>query len=502
MIPATTSDYYSFLDFKLYPKQRALLHGAAPVAIGGRAFDVLLLLVSQAGKVVRVADLMNFVWPNLTVEEANLRVQLGALRKVLSRSPDARRAIETIPLRGYCFVLPVTYQSQLQEPSVHAQPLRATLPVLLNPILGRDDAIETVSSALLQRRLVTITGPGGIGKTTVAIASLERCAAQFGGQIVFIELSSVTDEASLLAALAATLGVDDAGAGMAALHDRLKSGSWLIVLDTCEHIVEAAAKLVEMLLSQYDNVRILATSREALRAIGEWTHRLPSLPFPAPGQMLEPGNLTEFPAITLFLERACTSTRFVLKPGDLPAVGYICRCLDGIPLALEFAAARVADLGLHKIASHLDDRFTILTRGRRTALPRHRTLSATLDWSYSLLSTDERALLTHLARMTAPQIVEARVADGSGAMGAHVMETLCSLYDKSLLTIDMCDDTPVYRLLDTTRAYVMGKHNGGKSGQPVPVPSARAMSSLSLDSNLLPKKQIPSAQRLPTRSIA
>ena len=497
MKSARSGDHYTFLDFKLYPKQRTLLHEATPVAIGARAFDVLLLLLSQAGNVVRVSDLMQFVWPGITVEDANLRVQIGALRKILSRSPDADRAIKTIPSRGYSFVLPVRYYAELRNPDPAGNTVRFTMPILLSSIVGRDTAIDAIITALQRHRLVTVTGPGGIGKTAVAIAALERHAAHSDDQIAFAELSSVTDEAHLTSTLACSLGADGPGAADDFLSARLNDGPWTLVLDTCEHIVDEVANKAEMLLGQCKQLRILATSREALRAIGEWTHRLPCLSFPESDQTIESGDLDQFSAIKLFLERASMSTRPELKPGDLRAVAEICRRLDGIPLALEFAAARVPDLGLQKLAAHLDDRFKILTRGRRTALPRHRTLSATLDWSYGLLSDDERKLLNDMATRTVSYTIGAN-SKGTGIVGEDRIEVLSNLYHKSMLTVDMWDEMPVYRLLDTTRAYL--KQQRARPNEPN-LTASRKLPSFPFGPLSLPMEQISSSRSLAATSF-
>jgi len=449
-----SEECYAFASFRLYPKQRALLRGAEPIAIGGRAFDMLLALVSRAGVVVSLTDLMSYVWPTVTVEEANLRVQMAMLRKLLSQCADAQRAIETIPLRGDCFILSVSHHPHGLEPEVPELPGDNILPTLLYPTVGREDAIGIIGAALDQRRLVTITGPGGIGKTTVAIATANRYATGFQGTIVFVDLSHVTDGNKAALAIAEASGVEAQGNALAALCRYLRIRNSLLILDTCEHIVDPVARLAGILLSHCANLRLLITSREALRATGEWTHRLASLTFPEEGQEIDEARIATFSAVTLFIDRVRSSTRFEIQSRDLPVLAEICRRLDGIPLALGFAAARVAELGLYEIAAHLDDRFTILTRGRRTALPRHRTLSATLDWSYGLLSGDEQRILGHLAALGGSCTAGRAVASGAAAGCKQPAEALADLYEKSLLAVDMRNDAPIYRLLDTTRAYV------------------------------------------------
>ena len=274
MVPARSGDCYAFANFKLYPTQRTLLCGTAPVAIGGRAFDLLRLLVAQAGLIVSLSDLMNFVWPNISVEEANLRVQMAILRKVLAQCEEARRAIETVPLRGYCFVLPVDHLPIKNGQKTLAPKPAAPLPKPLTPIIGREEAIAMISAALRARRLVTITGPGGIGKTTVAIATGKSWEANFKGNIILIDLSQAKDGDAAMQIIAQVLGVEPQGNLLAALCEYLQAGEFLLILDTCEHVVEPIAALAEFLLSHCGGLRLLVTSREALRAVGEWTHRL------------------------------------------------------------------------------------------------------------------------------------------------------------------------------------------------------------------------------------
>jgi predicted ATPase/DNA-binding winged helix-turn-helix (wHTH) protein len=431
-----------------------LLRDGEPVAIGGRAFDVLLRLVTNPGAIVSLSELRRFVWPNMIVDEANLRVQMVLVRRILAQCEQARRAIETITLRGYCFTLPVRHHLRSLASDVPICATRSALPMLPNPIIGRDEAVALIRAALDEHQLVTITGPGGIGKTTVAIETATRYVASGACPVAFLDLTLVSDAAGAMAALAGALGIEPGNDPLAALVEHLQHRAFLLLLDTCEHIVEPISRLAEILLSRCPDLRLLVTSREALRANGEWCHRLASLTFPEQGEQLTLENMASFSATVLFVDRIQASMRFGVQAQDLPLLAEICRRLDGIPLAIEFAAARVADLGLRSIAAHLDDRFKILTRGRRTALPRHRTLAAALDWSFSLLSNDEQCLLRHLARLGGPFTPESAVTGGGSAGCARPTEALASLYEKSLLSVDTRKGSPLYRLLDTTRAYV------------------------------------------------
>lgn len=457
MFTEALEDYFTFAEFRLYPKQRTLLHGEEVVTLGARAFDVLHLLVSRAGSVVSLHELMSFVWPNITVEEANLRVQMGILRKALGRCSEGQRAIETVPLRGYCFIIPVRNQSR-HNVEQSACPTRSPTitPPLINSVIGRDDAIETIGNALTERRLVTVTGPGGIGKTTVAVAVANRLAPRLEGPTAFADLSNCMCSDSAVATIGNAIGLPVEERSISAICGELRQRDTLLILDTCEHIVDSISMITELLLSNCTRLRILVTSREALRATGEWSHRLPSLTFPDQRCVVTNKNIKEFTAISLFIDRVRSSTRFELKQSDLPIIAEICRRLDGIPLALEFAAARVADLGLREIYANLDDRFSILTRGRRTALPRHQTMSAAIQWSYSLLSVTEQNMLKHLATIDGSFTADSLHLAVIDPKGLRSVDALSGLYEKSLITVDHRNDAPIYRLFDTTKAYVRG----------------------------------------------
>jgi predicted ATPase/DNA-binding winged helix-turn-helix (wHTH) protein len=447
---------YEFASFRLFPKRRMLLRVGERVAIGGRALDLLLLLVSQAGKVVSFDDLMRLVWPNVTVQEANVRVQMVILRKVLSQCDEAKGAIDTVPNRGYCFVLSVRHhpdRAAADGSSLRRQP---ALPMMLNPTVGRDGAIQTIENALDNHRLVTITGPGGIGKTTVAIATAQSFAKKSQAIIRFVDLSHVADGAGAAQAISEVFPLPPDGGGLEALCEHLRTREALLILDTCEHIVDTVATLAELILSHCSNLKLLVTSQEALRARGEWIHRLPSLTFPAEGAKIEQKDIAKFSAISLLVDRIQSSTRFKPHGRDLPAISEICRKLDGIPLALEFAAARVPELGLREIAARLDDCFAILTRGRRTALSRHRTLEAAFAWSYDLLSEDEQRMLAHLAALRGCFSADHAIASCLDGACKRPCEAFYGLLDKSFLAVEMAVDEPKFRLLETTRVYAVG----------------------------------------------
>ena len=319
--------------------------------------------------------------------------------------------------------------------------------------------MRQLCSLLSNRRLVTVVGSGGIGKTTVAVEAARALLGDYPDGAIFVDFSQVQRPASMASLIAGAIGQAlCSGNDLKELGDMLQTRSMLIVLDNCEHLLDGSALLAETLLRAAPGIRLLATSREPLRAEGEWVQRLASLEYPPESSQLTAAQALIYPAVELFVERASASFGvFVLTDEEAVTVAEICRRLDGVALAIELAAGRLSSTGLTDLARSLDDRFQVLTRGRRTALPRHRTLRATLDWSYDLLSSDERRVLQTLGIFAGfDDDSVAAVVPGDLARQS-VESVLASLVEKSLVSLDVSGARPRYRLLETTRAYANEK---------------------------------------------
>jgi len=453
----------TFGPFRLFPARQLLLDGDTPVHLGSRACEILIALVERAGQLLSNQELMRRVWPNTFVEDGNLRVHVAALRRALRDGHAGNRYITNIPGRGYCFVAPVSVAEEPEEeiavPRVVER--QRDMPVPLAHVVGRSDAVPALAAQLKLHRFVTILGPGGIGKTTVAVAVANGLLDSFRDGVRFVDLAPLTDPLLVPSALAAQLGVGiRSDKPLASLIAFLKEKELLVVLDSCEHVIEAAAILAEEIFRGTKAVHILATSREALRVEGERVHRLPPLNFPASTQGLKAADALDFPSIQLFVERAAASLgAFDLTDAEAPLVADICRRLDGIALAIEIAASRVDVFGVAGLAARLNDRFQLLMQGRRTALPRHRTLGATLDWSYSLLPESERLVLRRLAVFAGTFTMESASAilASDQTSSTAVVDAIADLVAKSLVSAGVEGPVALYRLLDTTRAYMLEK---------------------------------------------
>ena len=438
---------YRFGSVEVRPAERQVLVEGKPAALGARAFDLLLALIDHRDRVVGKNELLDLVWPGVVVEENNLQVQVSTLRKLLGD-----RAIATIPGRGYRFTLG---DSADTGPSCPLPSPRHNLPAQLSSFIGREREIERVKELLLNARLVTLTSAGGTGKTRLSLQVASQVMDDFPDGVWFVELAPIDDEQRVAQVVAFVLGVKEEGGRpiLEALAGHVRSRQLLIVLDNCEHVVGACAALAKELLRSGPGVKIVASSREHLHVPGEATYPVPALAVPE-DEALDPGTLTRYEAVRLFVDRtSAVNPAFTLTKDNALAVTRICRRLDGIPLAIELAAARARALSVERISVLLDDCFRVLTAGDPAGLPRQRTLRASIDWSYDLLSIPERMVLRRLAVFAGGWSIEAAeaVCGGGDVAAATVVDLLSNLVDKSLVERDGQGER--YRLLETVRQY-------------------------------------------------
>jgi predicted ATPase/DNA-binding winged helix-turn-helix (wHTH) protein len=456
---------YCFGHFELRPAERRLLIRGEPVKLGARAYDVLLALVERRDRLVGKNELLDIVWPGSVVEENNLQVQVSTLRRLLGPA-----VIATIPGRGYRFTAPydsvpnVTLVSARQASPVDSRSLQATervagnVPLRLPTLVGRDAELRELIELVESHSLTTVVGAGGIGKTTLAIAAAATLRSRWSDGVWVVELAPIGSPALVPQAVAQALriAIDGSQTAQEQLLQSLDSQSLLLVLDNCEHVIDSAGTLAEAIGARAPGVTVIATSQESLNVAGEQLFKLRPLGLPEPG---EPACIDVHPALALFAVRAqAANPSFALNTTNAEVVADICRQLDGLPLAIELAAARVRMFGLLGVRDKLGDRFRLLTGGARTAMRRHQTMRATVDWSYSLLSPSEQAVLRRLGLFVGGFSLELAQAVASDDMLDEwtVLDALSSLIDKSLVIAD--EGEPVrYRLLETTRAFAMEK---------------------------------------------
>ena len=452
-----------FGSFRLLPVQRLLLEGANPVRVGSRALDILIALVERPGELVSKEELMARVWPNTFVEPANLTVHIAALRRALCDGRGGNRFLINIPGRGYRFVAPL-HVSEQSAPS-HPAPVLVerlhNLPAAVTRLIGREEVVAELSAHFSCDRFVTVVGPGGIGKTSVALAVAKAMISNYKHGVWLIDLASVGNSLHVPVALASALGLEiRSEIPLPGLIASLRDKQMLLVLENCEHVVASAASLAADVLRGAPGVHLLATSREPLRTEGEHVYRMLPLEAPQVAAGICAEAALRFPAVQLFVERTAAALgEYVLSDADAPIVADICMKLDGIPLAIELAAARVDCFGIGGLPARLDDPLLVLICGRRTALPRQRTMRATLDWSYDLLSQAEQTALRRLSIFTGDFTLQAAGAVISrGARSSNqVMDQVPELIAKSLVVVEMSDAAPRLRLLKTTRSYAFAK---------------------------------------------
>jgi predicted ATPase/DNA-binding winged helix-turn-helix (wHTH) protein len=451
-----------FGPYRIYPGQRLVMEADQPLRLGRRAMDILLILLEHAGEVVSKQALIASVWPKSVVEDINLRVHMAALRKALGDGQAGQRYIVTVAQRGYSFVAPYSLEHIEHPPGSEAPaPSGHNLPVRRTRMIGRQSLVDNLMVQLSRQRFITLVGPGGIGKTTVALRVAEQLIGRYRDGIRLLDLAPINDPSMITVHLATLLelSLHDAEP-MSGLAAFLRDRQMLLVIDNCEHLVDAIALLSESILRAAPEVHILATSRESLRAEGECVQRLESLDCPPPIAVPDRAQALTFSALQLFVERAMAShDSFELTDDELPLAIEICRRLDGIPLAIELAAAQVSGLGLGGLLTQLQGSFRLLTQGRQTTLGRHQTLRATLDWSFELLNACEQTCLRRLGVFRGGFTLEsaAAVIVGEHIEPQAVFGSITQLVAKSLLNVEVGDEEVFYRLLDTTRSYALEK---------------------------------------------
>lgn len=454
---AHTAASMRFADFELQPQERRLLAAGKPVPLGARAFDVLLVLAARAGQLVTKHELLDLVWPGLVVEENNLATQVSNLRKALGGE-----IIATIPGRGYRFTAALLEPSRTDAPVPAPPALRSNLPEASTELIGRGDDLTALRELLEHHGLVTVVGAGGIGKSSLARALLQQQRHRHAHGVCWVELAplSAADALpqTLPATIAAALGVRAVGGDtLTALAAAVAPLDMTLALDNAEHLPAAVATVVEALREAAPCVRLLITSQTPLRARGEHLYRLSSLAWPE--SQVDAAQAMTHGAVALFVNRArALDRRFALDDTNVQTVVSLCRALDGLPLAIELAATRLPLLGLPALAAALDQRLRLLTVGAAGAPTRQKTLRAALEWSHSLLTSDEQTVLRRLAVFVGSASLQMaqQVATDASIDGWGVLDAMGGLVDRSLVAVGTdAGGAPRYRLLDTPRSFAL-----------------------------------------------
>ena len=444
-------------------ERRELRDGATAAPVGGRAFEILEVLVRAAGEVVTKTELIERVWPGAVVSDNALEVHISSLRKAFGSD---RGVLKTVSGRGYTLTGEWKADAQPRVSGQGAAPAmraatfparQSNLPLSISELVGREAEIQFLRDRLMRCRTITLTGAGGIGKTRLGLEVARSLLDAFDNDVQCVELASLSDARLVCSTVAGVLGLklESSDSSPQAVARAIANRRVLLLLDNCEHLIEVAAQLTEAIMRSCAAAFVLVTSRELLKIEGEETYRVPPLAVPDEGT--SPEEMQHHSAVQLFVARMRSHSSDVARL-DLATVASICRQLDGIPLAIEFAAGRAATLDLHSVLVRLSSRFDLLTGGRRTALPQHQTLRATLDWSYEMLSPSEKILFRALGIFRAGFTIDAAVAVAGGARSpSAVMEGIANLAEKSLLAVDGGTGTNRWRYLETTRAYAFDK---------------------------------------------
>lgn len=440
-----------FGPFAFHLRQRLILEGDRQLRMGGRALDILQVLVERAGRVVRKEQLIAWVWPTSVVEEINLRVHIAALRRALGDGENGQQYIVNVPQCGYCFIAPVHGDSVAQVVFETLQAPQHNLPARLTPVTGRDSLVGSLVRQLPLCRLMTVTGPAGVGKSTVALRVAELLLQHYRDGVWRVDFSTIDQTASVLEQLLHMLDTT---------LETLITRHALLVLDNCDHLRESCRELAEQLLQSAPRLSLLVTSREPLQASLETLHQLTALTVPKVSALHSVDEFMGYSAVRLLVSRARARQHdFALRDQDLNAVREICRRLDGLPLAIELAAAQIDALALVGLQAQLNKGLQLLSQGRRTAVPRHQSMSAALDWSYQLLSDSEQRVLQQLSvfKMSFTLEVALSVIQCAQQTSTTLAAIIEQLAEKSLLTVERGAEPMRYRMLNTTRHFAREK---------------------------------------------
>jgi predicted ATPase/DNA-binding winged helix-turn-helix (wHTH) protein len=451
LIDLNTASVLHFGPYAFHLRQRLILDGDRPLRMGGRALDILQVLVERAGRVVRKEQLIALVWPTSVVEEINLRVHIAALRRALGDGENGQRYIVNVPQCGYSFIAPVRCDSAAQVVFEGLQTPRHNLPARLTPVAGRDSLVGGLVRKMPLCRLMTVTGAAGVGKSTAALRVAELLLQYYRDGVWQVDLSLIDGDTSLLDQVLRILECDMTG---------LSTRHALLLLDNCDHHRDACTAAVETLLEAAPRLSILATCREALHVSLETLQYVPPLAIPKRSTADCITEAMGHSSVQLFVSRARARQHdFRLREQDVKVVVEICRQLDGLPLAIELAAAQIDALALVGLQAQMAHGLQVLSHGRRTAVPRHQSMQAAFDWSYQRLSEQEQRVLQRLSVFKMAFTLEAALAVISCPQLApqRLAVIIEGLALKSLLTVERGGSTGRYRMLNTTRCYAHGQ---------------------------------------------
>jgi predicted ATPase/DNA-binding winged helix-turn-helix (wHTH) protein len=459
-------DAISFGPFRLSPGERLLTRDGKPVEIGGRSFDLLVVLTEQPGRVYSKRDLLKRVWSDVVVEDGSLRFHMASLRKLLGDGIGGARYIATQVGVGYAFVAPIERQGDAHpqrsaEESARAPASSTNLPARLPHLIGRERDIALLVERVVKTPLFSIVGAAGVGKTSLAIEVGHRLTEAFNDQVAFVDFGMLENEAVVPSMIAGAMGIAvQSGDPLAVILGHLRERPYLLILDNCEHVIEPVAGIVERIVEDAPLARVLATSREPLRVRAEHVLRLDALGYPEELSGLTLDQILSYPAVQLLCERATAAdSALVIDEEAARLIAGMCQRLGGMALPIELVATRVATHGVAATARQLGERLSLAWPGRRTAQPRQQTLRAMLDWSYDLLSDAERTVFERVSVFVGPFSIDAavEVVADVGIGSDEVAIALDELTSKSLIAPDRTRRAVSYRLLDMTRAYAREK---------------------------------------------